>query len=211
MKRVLQGGLMLIALQGFCFAQMVDFEGKPVNGPVATMILEMTPERVREAIKVGEMKDPETLFPYLIRQTDASEGSTFSADFTTPYFRIMLESAMAHRKGLRVDNSVVSMLKRPEAWIYVTVKRPADTFEIEHLVIAKIGSTDLSDFVQPINMTEPRAVNFESEGTAMMETRAISAVFPLGAMKEGSELRIILTSGEALRAPITAKILAGAR
>jgi hypothetical protein len=129
-------------------------------------------------------------------QTRAGWGNgPLIGSFSTPFARVV-RAALAARKK---DNSftptdVTPDLTAPELHV-IAVAQTAATDEgmlamVLSVVLARRGSKDPADVIQPLKTTELTAQYQNLAGTAFKGTGVV-AVFPLSALVANSEIRVV--------------------
>lgn len=158
------------------------------------------PSWVDEAIKLGQTKNVE---PYPIKFLMVRMGS-----FTTPYLRVAMAAAKAHKMLLKpFDTSMVTDEMLEDVLVVMAFpvmgKKMNDPHEsVTHIVIKKKGSKDPKDVVQPLS-EEPYGESASNLYGAKIEEQGIVAKFPLATLQEGSAFCFIYDRGKGRDLAIT--------
>lgn len=167
------------------------------TGAAQQVIVTMTPESVDEAIRLAadEKATARFLDAYVV-QTRAGWGNgPLIGSFSTPFARVVQAALAARRKGNSFPPAnVTSNLTAPELHV-IALAQPAaadDTMvtTVQSVVLARRGSKNPADVIQPLNTTELTAEYQNLVGTTFKGTGVV-AMFPLSALVPDSEIRVV--------------------
>lgn len=153
----------------------------------AQVVTEMTPERIREAIKAGMEGDFE-IEPYVVYD----RTHTACGILTTPWSRVAMaaEEAKKKYKPFAEADATPEML-RPLLDVYVpAVAGKGYVSSVEAIVIVP----DKGEVIQPTKAT-PEESTFSNRMGATWKGTSLTASFPLSAISKENELRIVMDRG----------------
>jgi hypothetical protein len=161
----------------------------------AQVIREMTPDRIREAIKLGtSTKD---LRPYRIQEKAGWSWPPLIAVYTTPFLRVAL-AANAAKKQYRAftEANVTPEMIAPEIQIYASSQSLGGTAiaNVQTIVVLPHNSKNSSRAIQPTRMNEAseeyrNLFGFSGEG------KGILAIFPLDVWTQDNEVHVVFDTG----------------
>jgi hypothetical protein len=159
----------------------------------AQVITDMTPQRIKEAIALGESGKAK---PYKIG------GSTLTplwGTFSTPYLRVALAAAEAKEKySSFTEKDATDEIVRPgEVIVYLSAIEPLSGNQprsAKAIVIMPAGKNDRADAVRP-EKTEPTPASWSNAMGAKWEAESLIAYFPLSALQDGAEFRMVFDRG----------------
>ncbi len=149
------------------------------------------PSWVASAMKLGQTNKVQ---PYPIERKFFG-GRIIFATFTTPFLRVAIAAAEAHKKFKPFDASMITDEMLADTLVVhvlpifspdmVGAHRSAD-----HIVIKKTKSTDPTSVIQPL-FVEPFSESAANGFGAHIERQGLIATFPLTALREGSAFYLI--------------------
>ena len=148
----------------------------------AQVVMEMTPERVQEAIAYANAEEnPQTFY-------DAWSGSTAIAEATTPFSRVVALAVRARRLDKQLSPAdIPAEVLAPE--LHIRVSAGAD-LRVENIVIMPKGEKDRSKVIQPTK-TYSYTEQYKNMMGAVFDGEGMIAVFPLSVLQDGWEVRVL--------------------
>ncbi len=162
----------------------------------AQVVTEMTPERVREAIALGNSQKEA---PYYEIRKSGSFGSTYKprlGSFTTPFLRVA-QAAYEAKKQYRpfTEADVSKEMLSAELHVYgMAQAEGARIANVQTIVITPKGQRDPASANRPVSTAEV-PVQYRNLTGMTAEGKNLMAVFPLGVLREGYEVHIVYDSG----------------
>jgi len=166
-------------------------------GAAQQVIVTMTPESVDEAIRLAadDKATARFLGAYVV-QTRAGWGNgPLIGSFSTPFARVVQAALAPRKKGSPFATADVTPdLTAPELHV-IALAQTAVTDDgmvatVLSVVLARRGSKDPADVIQPLKTTEMTAEYQNLAGTAF-KGMGVVAVFPLNALVPDSEIRVV--------------------
>jgi hypothetical protein len=161
------------------------------------VIVTMTPESVDEAIRLAaDEKATARFLDAYVLQTRAGWGNgPLIGEFSTPFARVVQAAVAARKRGDPFTPAdVTPALIAPELHVIAAAQTAATDEGIAatvlSVVLARRGSKDPADVIQPLRTTELAAQSQDLGGTAF-KGPGIVAVFPLSALVVDSEIRVL--------------------
>jgi hypothetical protein len=166
-----------------------------VTAPVsagAQIVMEMTPDRIREAIAAGG----DSCYG-LTRGRKNQAMSVFIGCYSTPYSRVAgaaKKAKAAYRPFTEAD--VTPEMIAPEVWIAARPQQPRHhpgMVDVVAVVVAPAKSTDTGAAIQPVRSIEDTAT-YQNMMGATFQGKGMMAVFPLSILSEENEVRVVYDS-----------------
>jgi hypothetical protein len=181
-------------------------------GAWTTPILEMTPERVREAIDYGRNGGEAALAQYALHSAD-----NWHANFDTPFLRIAQLSAAARRAEKPLGEEEVppdfstaqvhvyvhakdSGGRAPRGVSRVTLVEPGQEGHVENVIPPVSSSSYVRRVPAPEASTAPARI-----------ARSVKAVFPIRLFIPGNKIRVTFDDGSVVNVPLDAKLFTSVR
>lgn len=164
---------------------------------VAQVVAEMTPERIREAIKAGTEKGIE---PYKIRSGPAGLSPVWGT-YWTPWLRVAFAASEAKRTYKTFTEPDAAGLIAPELEVYGEAFDAVGQKAVGHGIVsvdAIVIKTPAGQVLQPIR-SEPIMETFKNRSGGEFEGRSLRAWFPLSVVAEGNEIVLVLSSGKEIK------------
>lgn len=158
----------------------------PARAP-AQVVVEMTPERVREAIQAGTEKE------YKSYQIGGGISQVW-AMYTTPFSRVAVAATEAKRRYKTLTEAdITPEMVAPELEIYAPAfgTRDGRVVNVHAIVIRPDGG----GVIQPLREA-PIEENFSNAFGRTKTGRSLRAWFPLSAVSASNEVLIVLDIGE---------------
>jgi len=173
---------------------VVTVASPPLHG--REIVTEMTADRIAEAIKAGERGDIAS--GQLIQSSGWSWGSIHIATFSTPFMRVAAAARQAKREYRKfTPDQVTPEMVAPElhvyAWSQAATESGPEAANVSAIVITpRKGSKEDKDAraVHPLRF-EDIPTQFQNLFGATFEGRGRMAVFPLSALSEDNEVRVV--------------------
>jgi hypothetical protein len=161
------------------------------------VVVAMPPESIDEAIQLAadEKATAKFLDAYVV-QTRAGWGNgPLIGSFSTPFARVVQAALAARKRGNPFATADVTPdLTAPELHVIALAQTAATddgmVATVLSVVLARRGSKDPADVIQPLKTTELTAQYQNLAGTAFKGT-GVLAVFPLSALVADSEIRVV--------------------
>jgi hypothetical protein len=172
---------------------------------------ELTPDRLHEALEWG-LSAPETELEQYPLRTER----TWLINFDTPFLRVaQFSRAMKIQNTPATDSDVSPKLAGQELHIYAhaRVGTGGGTLpNIDYIVILRPHPGGASETIIPVSVQSfIRRVPIDADAGPTRIARSVKAVFPLGALAAGNEVRLTFENGTFQTATITAEALARVR
>jgi hypothetical protein len=181
-------------------------------GALGTPILEMTPERIREAIDYGRSNGEANLAQYPLHSEES-----WHANFDTPFLRIAQLSAALRRADKPMGESdVPSGFATGQVHVYVHAK---DTGTRSPRSVGRVSLVEpgreghVENVMPPVySSTYVRRVPLpEASASPARIARSVKAVFPIRLFLPGNKLRVTFDDGTSETVALEAKLFASVR
>lgn len=172
--------------------------GALLAGPAPAVVVEMTPERIREAIALGNSK--KDIKPYglpsgLGGSLGLGKAKLDDASYTTPFLRVALAANRAKQeyKTFTETDATPEMIE-PVLRVYANPLVRGRHVNSVRTVIVKHKKSGA--IVQPTS-TEPTEESYSNAYGATAEGKGLRATFPLDVVNAEHEIRVVFEDGEA--------------
>jgi hypothetical protein len=177
-----------------------------------TPVLEMTPERVREAIDFGRTSGEKKLAQYPLHDED-----TWHANFDTPFLRIAQLAAALRRAEKPVgEEEIPPEFSTAQVHVYVHAKdsggrTPRGVNRVSLVEPGQEGHVD--NVIPPVASSSyvRRVPAPEASVAPARIARSVKAVFPIRQFVPGNKLRVVFDDGGVETIPIEASFFSGVR
>ncbi len=171
----------------------------------------MTPDRLHEALEWG-LNAPETDLEQYPLRTER----TWLINFDTPFLRVaQFARAMKIQNTPATDADVSPKLAGQELHVYAhaRVGTGGGTLpNIDYVVILRARAGGASETILPTSVQSyVRRVPIDADAGPTRIARSVKAVFPLGALAAGNEVRLTFENGTFQTVAITPEALARVR
>jgi hypothetical protein len=172
---------------------------------------EMTPDRLHEALEWG-LTAPETDLEQYPLRTER----TWLVNFDTPFLRVaQFSRAMKIQNTPATESDVSPKLAGRELHVYAHARVAAaggPLPNIDYVVILRPRPGGASETIHPTSVQSfVRRVPIDADSGPTRIARSVKAVFPLGALAAGNEVRLSFENGGFQTVPITPEALARVR
>jgi hypothetical protein len=177
---------------------------------VAEPGIEMSPERVREAIEFGKTGSEKDLGQYPLHTEDS-----WLANFDTPFLRIA-QLALALRKEDKqlTEDEIPADFALPQVHVYVHAKDDRDRAprNVSYVALIEPGqSGHVDNVVSPLaSVSYVRRVPVSEGGLARI-AHSVKATFPLRLFVPGNKIRVSFEGDGTETVVLTAEMLTGVR
>lgn len=171
----------------------------------------MTPDRVHEALEWG-VRAPETDLEQYPLRTER----TWLVNFDTPFLRVaQFSRAMKIQNTPATESDVSPRLAGQELHVYAHARVGAaggPLPNIDYVVILRPNPGAASETILPTSVQSfVRRVPIDADTGPTRIARSVKAVFPLGALAAGNEVRLTFENGTFQTVTITAEALTRVR
>jgi hypothetical protein len=172
---------------------------------------EMTPDRMHEALEWG-LSAPETDLEQYPLRTER----TWLINFDTPFLRVaQFSRAMKIQNTPATDSDVSPKLAGQELHVYAHARVGAGGGalpNIDYVVILHPRAGGASETILPTSVQSfVRRVPADADAGPTRIARSVKAIFPIGALAAGNEVRLTFENGTFQTATITSEALARVR
>lgn len=161
----------------------------------AQVVTDMTPERVREAVAYGSTGKA------ALYRIGGGLTSPLTALYTTPFLRVALAAGEAKAQYRPFDEAAVSaeLLLPGVVEVYAPARPPEARYgspavSVKAVVVMPSGGKDAALAIHPTR-TVPGIERYANLLGATQDAIGLTAHFPLRALSEGNELRVIYSDG----------------
>lgn len=171
----------------------------------------ITPDRLHEALEWG-LSAPETE----LEQYPLCTERTWLINFDTPFLRVaQFSRAMKIQNTPATDSDVSPKLAGEELHVYAHARVGATGGplpNIDYVVILRARPGGVAETVLPTSVQSfVRRVPIDADSGRTRIARSVKAVFPLGALVAGNEVRLTFENGTFQTVAITPETLARVR